>query len=112
MGQAFLHRQESLFGARSYDVNEKNAYLSLMYETQLAASHNLSVGLSWNYDRLSQDYLLEAEKSSVHDKEQETTPGAYAQWTFNLHEKLVLMAGLRVDHSSVYGTFLTPRIHL
>lgn len=112
MGQASLHRQESLFGARSYGVNEKNAYLSLMYETQLAASHNLSVGLSWNYDRLSQDYLLEAEKSSVHDKEQETTPGAYAQWTFNLHEKLVLMAGLRVDHSSVYGTFLTPRIHL
>ena len=44
--------------------------------------------------------------------ESETVPGAYAQYTFNLHQRFVAMAGLRVDHSNVYGTFLTPRAHV
>ena len=42
----------------------------------------------------------------------ETTPGAYAQYTYNLNDKIVAMAGIRADHSSRYGTFVTPRFHL
>lgn len=42
----------------------------------------------------------------------ETTPGIYAQYTYNLNEKVVAMAGIRADHSSRYGTFVTPRFHL
>ena len=42
----------------------------------------------------------------------ETTPGVYAQYTLNLADKLTLMAGLRADHSSLYGTFVTPRAHV
>lgn len=44
--------------------------------------------------------------------EKETTPGAYAQYTLNLGNRLTAIAGLRVDHSSRYGTFFTPRMHL
>ena len=44
--------------------------------------------------------------------ESETTPGAYVQYTYNLHNRVIAMAGLRIDHSNVYGTFFTPRFHL
>ena len=45
-------------------------------------------------------------------KEIESTPGAYLQYTFNEGTRWTLMAGIRVDHSRLYGTFWTPRMHL
>jgi hypothetical protein len=44
--------------------------------------------------------------------EKETTPGAYAQYTYTLGTKLTAMAGVRFDHSSIYGNFFTPRFHV
>ncbi|MBO6030561.1 MAG: TonB-dependent receptor, partial [Prevotella sp.] len=67
--------------------------------TNFTEQHNLSTGLSLNYD-----YLTKEDK--------ETTPGAYVQYTYNLNDKVVAMAGIRADHSSRYGTFVTPRFHL
>ena len=52
------------------------------------------------------------EASPVRMNEKETVPGIYAQYTFNLDHRLTAMAGIRADHSSVYGTFVTPRLHL
>ena len=40
--------------------------------------------------------------------EKETTPGAYAQYTYTLGTRLTAMAGVRFDHSSIYGDFFTP----
>lgn len=99
MGSASMHLLDANYGNEHYSVNQKNAYAQLMFETNLTDQHNLSVGLSLNHD-----YLTSSEK--------ETTPGAYAQYTYNLNNKIVAMAGLRIDHSSIYGTFVTPRFHL
>ena len=44
--------------------------------------------------------------------EKETTPGAYAQYTYTLGTRLTAMAGVRFDHSSIYGSFFTPRFHV
>ena len=99
MGSASMHLLDANYGNEHYSVNQKNAYAQLMFETNLTDQHNLSVGLSLNHD-----YLTSSDK--------ETTPGAYAQYTYNLNNKIVAMAGLRVDHSSIYGTFITPRFHL
>ena len=113
MAAASMHELEGLYGVETYYVNEKNAYASLIFETDLGDVHNLSAGLSLNYDYLSQ--RAESEQLVVDEsllKERETTPGAYGQYTLNLRNKLIAMAGLRVDHSSRYGTFCTPRFHL
>lgn len=105
------------YGVKSYSVNEKNVYASLIFESDITPLHNLSTGLSLNYDYLSQHSQMPALLwNGMGDlsrwKEKETVPGAYAQYTFNLHNKLTAMAGLRVDHSSLYGTFWTPRFHV
>ena len=102
MGTASMHQADALYGMKPYYVNEKNLYAQLLFETNFTEQHNLSAGLSVNYDYLSE----------LHGHERETTPGVYAQYTYTLDTRLTLMAGLRADHSSRYGTFVTPRFHL
>ena len=99
MGNVALHQTDATFGHKHYDVDEKNAYLQLLFETDFTKQHNLSTGLSYNYDHLT-------------DEGTENTVGAYAQYTYNLNDMLVAMAGLRADHSSLHGNFVTPRLHL
>ena len=99
MGNASMHLLDANYGMKHYSVNQKNVYAQLLFETNFNEHHNLATGLSLNYD-----YLTHEDK--------ETTSGAYAQYTYNLNDKIVAMAGVRADHSSRYGTFVTPRFHL
>ena len=99
MGNASMHLLDANYGEKHYSVNQKNVYAQLLFETNFNEQHNLSTGLSLNYD-----YLTKEDK--------ETIPGAYVQYTYNLNDKIVAMAGIRADHSSRYGTFVTPRFHL
>ena len=88
-----------------------------MLEHEFNARHQLSAGLSllmqgkdervWPVrvpEGMAGGYLLI-------DQKPETVPGAYAEYTYKPSHKLTMMAGLRVDRSSLYGTFVTPRLH-
>lgn len=109
-----IHKQDSYFGRKQYDVNQKNAYASLLFESDFTKMHNLSAGLSFNFDEFDQQYRLlnDGALPLSPDYQKEATSGAYAQYTFNLKDKLVLMAGIRGDYSSRYHFFVTPRVHL
>lgn len=114
IGSLNMHQFDAGYGGKFYGVNEKGAYAQLMYETDLGEAHNLSTGLSFNYDYLGQRVR------STHDlttgptriNEKEATAGAYAQYTFTHSDRLILMAGLRGDYSSRYHWFVTPRINV
>ena len=111
MSSASLHQLDAQYGNKSYDLNEKNLYGSLMFETNFTRQHNLSLGLSVNHDYLGQRTNVDVpEMRRLNEKE--TTPGAYAQYTYTLGTKLTAMAGARFDHSSIYGSFFTPRFHM
>ena len=103
MSSASMHQLDAQYGNKFYDLNEKNLYGSLMFETNFSTQHNLSLGLSFKHDYLGQN---------LGQNEKETTPGAYAQYTYTLGTKLTAMAGVRFDHSSLYGNFFTPRFHV
>ena len=122
-----FQQMKSLFGWKHYDVIQRNLYAQLLFETDFTPQHNLSAGLSYQHS-----YFDEWEQhsdislwSDYHDLRaggrtkmwtNEHTPGAYAQYTFNLNDKFILMAGLRADHTQInhesQGTFITPRAHL
>lgn len=114
IGAVNMHQLDATFGRKGYDVNEKNAYAQLMYETDLADKHNLSAGLSFNYDYLGQRVKTthDADRVPERIKEREGVAGAYAQYTFTLSDRLILMAGLRGDYSSLYKWFVTPRFNV
>lgn len=109
-----LHKQDATYGAKLFDVDEKNLYASLMYEADYGLHHSLSAGFSLNHDYFKNHYRLENSPfyPVLTQRDKETTPGAYVQYTYKLGERLTLMGGLRVDHSNIYGTFWTPRAHV
>lgn len=108
-----LHNLDSDFGTKGYDVNQKEFYSSLLFETKFNKMHSLSAGLSFVYDYYDQTFNLDPSATTWQKSfEKEAVPGAYAQYTFNLNDKLVVMGGIRADHSSIYGTFVTPRAHI
>ena len=97
-----LHHENATYGTKLYKADQRNGYASLLFETDFNEHHNLSTGLSLNHDYLDEQI----------SKSDETTPGIYAQYTYKMGEKLIVMGGLRWDHSNIYSSFVTPRMHL
>lgn len=103
-----------MYGRKLYNVDQTNVYASLMFETEFNKQNSFSAGLSFNYDAYDQHYRLEnqTELPLIKAFAKEAVPGAYAQYTLNLNDQWMLMAGLRGDYSNEHGFFVTPRAHL
>lgn len=105
-----LHEQIAHYGLKHYDGTQGNIYLNLIYQSNLDEHQKLSAGLSFNYDNFNESLS----KSNIVDEflSKEYVPGIFAEYTFNLHDKFIALAGLRADYHNVYGAFITPRLHL
>lgn len=110
---------------KHYDVKQLSINAQLMYETQLTDRHALSTGLSLVRDEYDQHLGFSGfsglsgvpggsgfSGGAAIPFEAETIPGVYGQYTYTLDRTFTLMVGLRYDHSSYYGGFVTPRLHL
>lgn len=109
------HTTDASYGLRLNNADQRTGYASLLFETDFTPQHKLSTGLSANIDDFNHHYRLTQLATSPIDRldTHETVAGGYAQYTFTTpDEQLTLMAGLRADHSSLHGLFLTPRLHL
>ena len=107
------HDADYGFGYTRYDVTQKNGYAQLMFETDIDVHHNISVGASLNHDNYDERFNpLGTLPDAASRVTRETTPGIYAQYTYKLGDRLTVMPGVRWDHSSLYGNFVTPRLHL
>lgn len=106
------HHENATYGHQLYRVDQRNGYASLMFETDFNEHHSLSTGFSLNHDYYDQRGQLEHCGLDIDERDDETTPGIYAQYTYKIGEKFVVMSGLRWDHSNIYGGFVTPRMHL
>lgn len=117
MASSTLQEMSSVYGLKHLDINDKNLYASLMYETNFTPQHNISAGLSLNSDNIKETPDTDAGTqnwtlATYKNRNNETTIGGYTQYTYTLGTKLTAMAGLRLDHSNRFGTFLTPRMHI
>ena len=101
-----IHDQKSIYNKTRYNIRQKNLYLSLLYEKDFSKKHNLSTGLSLNYDDFKETLV-----STPYDR-RESVIGGYLQYTFNLNNTFIALGGIRADYSSLYGFFVTPRLHL
>ncbi len=108
-----FHDQKSDYGRKIYDVIQRTLYGQLMYERDFGSMHSISAGLSLNIDDYRQHYRLthNAALTPTRLDENETVAGGYVQYTFNYDSHLMVMGGLRYDHSSRYGSMFTPRLH-
>lgn len=111
---ASKHNQDAGYGRKTYNVDQTNFYASLMFETEFSPLHSLSTGLSFNHDGYDQAYRLtnQAEAPLQKANIKENVAGAYAQYTLNLNDQWLFMAGIRGDYSNMHDFFVTPRTHL
>lgn len=103
------HDQDNTYGNRLWQASQLNAYLNAIFAIEPAEGHKLTAGLSLNFDRYRETLNL----PTVGDlSRQELTPGIFAEYSFQALDELSLLAGVRMDYSTRYGVFFTPRMNL
>jgi outer membrane receptor for ferrienterochelin and colicins len=101
------HNQNSFFGQKQYDGTQKSYYTNLLYQwNPLLSKHMLDAGFSYKYD------LYNENLDAVKYNRKESVPGLFIQYTYADTAKITIVAGLRVDNHNLYGTLVTPRLHL
>ena len=118
MATGSLYNLQGEFGRRTYSTKSKDLYSRLMLEHEFNDRHHLSAGFSLlmqgKDERVRPIRVTEGAEGCylLIDQQPETVPGAYAEYTYKPSHRLTVMAGLRVDRSSLYGAFVTPRLHV
>ena len=113
------HDQDSYYGARDYQARQQTVFSNYIFQSIFGQNENqkYSAGLSFNFDRYDEsfnDYLVgSGQKTATVDFDRnERVGGAFFQYTGLFWQKLTVMAGLRYDYHNIFGSFVTPRLHL
>ena len=106
IGQAKYHNMENTFGNTTYKGTQRKLYFNSIYGDIIGnTNHNIKTGLSFLYDDYDQTYL------DSNFLKTEIVPGAYAEYTYNNLDKLIIVSGFRFDYHNLYGPLVTPRLH-
>jgi hypothetical protein len=129
------HRQTAFYGINTYDGHEQNLYANLILTSQFHEKmHRISAGFNYSLDSYRENYLqnqltylyqitgdtsngalwkLIADTVVNYNQDRnEWVAGGFMEYTLDLHEKFVMIAGARVDYDNRYGWLFTPRLHL
>lgn len=119
IASASYHNQQNSYGSRQWNAAQTNAYLNAIFQTSFDDSatdlwddhsHNLSAGLSVNYDGYQEELSVVSPIDNLN--RWEMTPGVFAEYTYTYKDKITLLVGIREDYSTRYGFFTTPRMNL
>lgn len=119
IASASYHNQQNSYGSRQWNAAQTNAYLNAIFQTGFDDSatdlwddhsHNLSAGLSVNYDGYQEELSLVSPTDNLN--RWEMTPGVFAEYTYTYKDKITLLVGIREDYSTRYAFFTTPRMNL
>ncbi len=102
------HETSSFYGLNRYDASETRFYGSavLTRDLDLAGRHMLNTGFSFIYDKFDENLY----QQKMNRKEQ--VPGLFAEYTLKPGPDFTFLAGIRTDFHNLFGTFVTPRMHL
>lgn len=101
------HNQQSVYGLNEYQGTQYSGYLNVIYMGTLGSDlHRFKTGASFVGDWVNEKLN---KKAFVNN---ETVPGVFFEYNYNLHDHLNILAGIRADYSSQSGLFVTPRLHL
>ena len=115
------HNLDNHYGIRTWQANQWNAYLNAIYQGNWEGGglvdndHRLSAGLSLNYDKYDESLNTSPIPNSPNSyplDRWEVTPGIFAEYSYRYADMLSVVAGLRLDYSTKYGVFVTPRANV
>ena len=108
------HDLNNTYGVRNWNANQLNAYLNAIWQGNFEGSglidndHRVSAGVSLNVDNYHESLSILTQPLD----RLEITPGIFAEYSYKYAEMLSLVAGLRIDYSTRYGFFVTPRMNI
>ncbi|MCL2073591.1 MAG: TonB-dependent receptor [Marinilabiliaceae bacterium] len=117
------HEQESMYGHRFYSGKQNFVSSSLILQSHFGdrEKHRYNAGLSFMYDDLNEsfDKIGNVQQNQFipeivvpNGNRTEKVPGAFFQYTFEIHDLLTIITGLRGDYHNIYGTLPTTRMHI
>ncbi len=117
------HNLDNTYGNRHWKAAQFNGYLNALCQLNFEGrgtvdnDHRLTTGLSLNVDKYWETltgvpFPVTGNPSPENLDRAEYTPGLFAEYNFKYADQLSLIAGLRVDWSTRYGPFLTPRMNI
>jgi outer membrane receptor for ferrienterochelin and colicin len=132
------HQQDAFYGINLYHGHEQNFNANLVYTTSFNHNkHRISAGASYFVDDYSENFIQTRLEYRYQTLPADSTPtnadlftlvndsvvtylmdrnewdaGAFLEYTFEIHEKFALIAGVRGDYNSRFGYYFTPRLHI
>jgi len=128
------HNQDAFYGINKYNGLEQTFYSNLILTSAFRDDHHrIAAGFSYSYDnyretyaqhqltylyqitgdtangalyRLVGDTLVEYPQNRI-----ESNVGGFFEYTLDLHDRFVVIAGVRADYNNLYGWIYTPRLH-
>jgi outer membrane receptor for ferrienterochelin and colicins len=101
------HRQESYFGFRTYDIEQKSLYSNLIFNSIINNTLNkFAAGLNFTYDNYG-EFVNVTDFSRI-----DNSVGAFLEYTYDNANDFSLVMGGRFDVHNRLGAFFTPRMHL
>ena len=99
----FSHYEtNSFFGSKVFDGKQNMGFLNLIYHNNFNEYHQLSAGLTGQYDDIRHTWSDRVEKSA----------SAFAEYTLTQEEKFTFVGGLNLQYSSLHGWLFAPRANI
>ncbi|HPW78831.1 MAG: catecholate siderophore receptor CirA [Bacteroidetes bacterium ADurb.Bin037] len=110
-----LHSQDAYFGLKDFNALQREVFANAAFMSSIGKYHRITVGVSARWERLDQvllDRWPAGGEESFDLGKRENVYGAYGEYTLNMDDKLVFIAGARADYNSIYGWLFTPGVNL
>ena len=119
-----FHDNQSQYGDRLYQARQYSGYINILYSNRFGAKERskLTAGGSFQMDFVNEqlgDHMLRTNPLDVNPQlianiqRKELVPGIFAEYSYSIDEKFIVMAGMRLDYNFAYNQlFWTPRLHL
>jgi len=107
-------KDQSQFGARTYDATQLSGYANVIYSGKFGAkkNHRVGAGASFQIDHVDET-LKDLKTLVLPNKRTESVPGVFAEYAYSIDEKFIIMPGIRIDYNFNYKQlFWTPRLHV
>lgn len=99
--------QESYFGLREFNVNQKSYYANLLYSNIISNIKNkFTIGLNFSHDQLHEKVIEQ------HFSRTDNNIGVSGEYSYDNQDNFSVILGARIDKHNNIGTFFTPRMHL
>ena len=106
-------KNDALFGIQQYNGSQNTFYANLIYQSILGNSnHKFRTGASMQYDVHAENLKKFNDELPIVYSRKEQVSGSFFEYTFSHLAIFTLVAGIRADYNSVFGGFVTPRLHI